>query len=620
MGPGYLWFRIWFELKRKTGWLKRDFPTQVPEVSTPGLAIWRKMEKSWPWTERESLEIPKNQNTELQQKAEAILKGEINLFQSSIHCFTDRHDWTRNPITGFQYNNLLHWSQIADLSLEAGDIKYVWERSRFTQFHTLIRYDHHFNLDHSEWVFQEMESWIEANPINCGPNYRCSQEISLRVFNWLGALQFYKNSANLTGARWSLYIKHMYWQIHHVRKNIQFSRIAVRNNHAITETLALYIFGCLFPNLPETEEWKTSGKKWFEQEVEYQIYEDGSYLQFSMNYHRVVVQLLTLAIRSAELQGERFAESVYQRAAASLKFLRSFQDPVSGQLPNYGANDGALFFQFTEKPYRVYTDQLNALEAALTGKMPDSNDAENALWFGKAVSSYVEIQQEKLPVLSLFSKGGYAGIKEKDTLTFFRAGSHKDRPSQADNLHVDLWHEGENIFRDAGSYKYNAPPDDQRYFFGSRSHNVVMVNGEDQMKKGPRFVWLNWSQARFLQTSEDTENWYLEGEIKAFQHISSKITHRRKISKSKSGPIWIVEDFLHGLSGEKLELLWHPSPVGCQKFEFLVENSNKEIIKGKEESGWYSGLYGKKEESPFFVFENRDSYFKTTIRPRANIQ
>lgn len=617
MGPRYLWFRVWFELKRKTGWLKKDFPTRVPQVSVPGLAIWRKMENNWPWTNRESLTIPKNQNAVLQQKAEAILNGEINLFLSSVHRFTDRHDWTRNPTTGFHYDNQLHWSQIADLSLEAGDIKYVWERSRFTQFHTLIRYDHHFDLDHSEWVFQEMESWIEANPINCGPNYRCSQEISLRVFNWLGALQFYKNSPNLTEERWKFFMHHLYWQMHHVRNNIQFSRIAVRNNHAITETLALFIFGSLFPDLPGTAEWKKSGKKWFEQEVEYQIYEDGSYLQFSMNYHRVVIQLLTLAIRFADIRGERLSEIVYQRAAASLKFLRSFQDSVSGRLPNYGANDGALFFQFTDKPYRVYTDQLNALEAALTGKNPSFPDDENASWFGFAQRQQVEIQSENLPQVSVYPIGGFAGIKEKETLTFFRAGNHKDRPSQADNLHVDLWHEGENIFRDSGSYKYNSSAEDQRYFFGSRSHNVVMVNGEDQMKKGPRFVWLNWSQARFLKTGEDDENWYLEGEISAFQHINSEIVHRRKITRSKSGPVWVIEDFLSGLSGEKLELLWHPSPIGQQRFQIQVEDLNRNLLKERTEMGWYSGLYGKKEESPFFVFENIDPYFKTTIQPKG---
>src|SRR5690606_39335330 len=48
--------------------------------------------------------------------------------------------------------------------------------------------------DLSEFVFAEIESWIDANPINHGPNWRCSQEISLRVFNWCFALYYYQNA------------------------------------------------------------------------------------------------------------------------------------------------------------------------------------------------------------------------------------------------------------------------------------------------------------------------------------------------------------------------------------------------------------------------------------------
>ncbi len=44
----------------------------------------------------------------------------------------------------------------------------------------------------------------------------------------------------------------------YVRKNIFFSKIAVRNNHAITETLTLFLVGMLFPFLPGSGEWKQS--------------------------------------------------------------------------------------------------------------------------------------------------------------------------------------------------------------------------------------------------------------------------------------------------------------------------------------------------------------------------
>ena len=617
MGWRYVRFRIAHEWRRRSGIMQSRFPVNPPPVSAPSLAWWKEETRAWLWPAKAEMQITKRPTSALKQSAEGILNGKILLFNSIPYHIDNQNDWVTHPITGFRYDVSKHWTRIPDLSPEAGDIKFVWERSRFGHIQSILRYDYHFDLDHSEWVLNEMDSWIAANPINCGPNYRCSQEISLRVFNWLGALSFYRNSPALTPARWDQYIYHMYWQIHHVRHNIDFSRIAVRNNHAVTETLALYIFGTLFPGLPGTGEWRLKGRAWFEEEIAYQIYPDGTFLQFSMNYHRVLIQLLTLGIRFAEIRGEKFAQTVYERAGASLYFLRTAQDPVSGQLPNYGANDGALFFQFTDKPYRVYTDQLNALGAALYRTVIfDISDSETSDWFGYTRQSYLQ-QSEDLPEDGqVFADGGYAIVKERDTLTFLRSGKHKDRPSQADNLHLDLWYRGENLFRDSGSYKYNADEADIRYFFGTRSHNTLMVSKEDQMLKGPRFIWLHWSQALQIAVHENPDDWVVEGKVQAFKQLSKRLIHHRRVTKIRNQPVWKIEDEVAGWQGELVEVLWHPSPFALAHFEIEAELPNGDLLPALVEEGWYSGLYGVKEPSPVLVFGFRAAKLTTTIRPK----
>ena len=57
------------------------------------------------------------------------------------------YNWITNPDTGFKYDINKHWTEIADYSKEAGDIKYVWEKSRFSFLYDIIRYDYHFNED-----------------------------------------------------------------------------------------------------------------------------------------------------------------------------------------------------------------------------------------------------------------------------------------------------------------------------------------------------------------------------------------------------------------------------------------------------------------------------------------
>ena len=42
------------------------------------------------------------------------------------------YDWVTNPEDNYRYNINDHWSRIEDLSSINGDIKYVWEKARFS--------------------------------------------------------------------------------------------------------------------------------------------------------------------------------------------------------------------------------------------------------------------------------------------------------------------------------------------------------------------------------------------------------------------------------------------------------------------------------------------------------
>ena len=101
--------------------------------------------------------------------------------------------------------------------------------------------------DQSQFVFEQIDDYVHVNKNHkSGRDYKCSQEISLRVFNWTFALYYYKDSEYLMKICLLKIMHFVYWQIHHVYKNIRFSRISVRNNHAITETLMLYLSDKLF--------------------------------------------------------------------------------------------------------------------------------------------------------------------------------------------------------------------------------------------------------------------------------------------------------------------------------------------------------------------------------------
>lgn len=605
MGPRYVGYRIFHEFEKRLGSLKKKHPVKTGIKNFISLSDWKKLPAKFPVQPKEEITFIKLPHSEIKKMTERIIGGDIKFFNYEWKKLGNDYNWITNPDTGYKYDISKHWSEIPDLSSQAGDIKYVWEKSRFSYLLAIIRNDYHFNEDQSEFILSEIESWIDRNPVNQGPNWRCSQEISLRILNWCYAIYFYRSSGALTEERWSKIQNTIYWSLHHVYNHINFSRIAVRNNHAITETLLLSISRILFPFIPETKMWSKKGSKWFEEEIAYQIYKDGTFLQFSMNYHRVVVQLLSLGITIKELNGERFSDVVYDRAYKSLEFLYQCLDEKNGYLPNYGSNDGALFFPLSSTDYRDYRPQLNTLHKILTGKhlFKELSLQEDSLWVchDLKVNNTMQPLQQHYGFMS-YPVGGYYILRDGDTFTFIRCGNHKDRPAQADNLHVDIWVNGKNILRDSGTYKYNTDKKFQDFFTGTLSHNTVVADNNSQMLKGSRFIWYYWSQALKAGWTEDENDFVFEGEISAFRFINPKARHKRKLIKVKGENVWIVADSIFGLNGKEKKQIWHHdgNPV-----IFKAVSDNKTAVPNHIHS-FNSEYYGYKSKgtATFFTFND----------------
>ncbi len=616
MGTRYLLFRTKYEVRRRTGKLQKQFPVTAEPITFKSLDDWRTTSTAFFFEGRDSVMLPREVSPALKKRAERILAGEVLFFS---HSWKKVKNWHTHPVSGYEYDATLHWSQIEDIDPIVGDIKYVWEKARFTFLLDIVRYDYHSGENHGEWVIEQILSWIDNNPLNQGPHYRCSQETSLRILNWTFALHFYKYSTCLTEERWQRIHNSIYRQLEHVFDNIEFSRIAVRNNHAISECLPLYLGGMLFTFYPAGKKWKVLGKRWLQEEIVYQVYPDGTYLQFSMNYHRVALQLMSWAIRLTELNKETMDELVYSRARKSMHFLHSCQDPSTGQLPNYGNNDGAWFFPLSDTDFRDYRPLLNTASLILDKKnlyTDVTGCLEDAAWYGFDVrrrerTSSVTVLPASTEV---FKRGGYYVHKDQDSLTFLRCGAYKDRPAQADNLHLDLWIKGENVLRDAGSYLYNTDEATIRYFAGTQGHNTVMLGNYDQMLKGPRFIWWYWTKSAIASVKEDDEKVILTGTIFAFPQAGKDIQHRRKITKWKNQLVWEIEDeLINKPSALPMIQRWHPSETGHRSLIWQVTDQEGQAVQAVTENGWYSSYYGSREQTKDLAFITTGNKLVTRI-------
>jgi hypothetical protein len=327
-----------------------------------------------------------------------------------------------------------------------------------------------------------------------------------------------------------------------------------------------------------------------------------------MNYHRVVVQLLTWGIVLSELHDDKFSEIVYTRAKKSLAFLDACSDPITGKLPNYGSNDGALFFKLTDCDYRNYRSQLDDLRGALYGQR--YFNLESFKWYGLSAEKIPYVYPQSVEV---FNKGGFYIMQEDTTKTFLRCGAYKDRPFQSDNLHLDIWVKGVNILHDSGSYRYNTPEEDIAYFNGSQGHNTVAVGDADQMLKGGRFIWFYWVKKAKAIISSEAEKYVFKGSIKAFKQLGKNIWHTRKVSKIKGENKWEIEDVVSNKGTATIYQYWHIPISHKDNISITTLDEDGCQLTPIIEKKWYSGYYGVKEKSIRVTFATEKKIFTTTI-------
>jgi hypothetical protein len=325
-----------------------------------------------------------------------------------------------------------------------------------------------------------------------------------------------------------------------------------------------------------------------------------------MNYHRVVIQLLSFGISVSELNNKPFSHNVYDKAYKSLNFLYQCLQEENGFLPNYGSNDGALFFPLSDSNYRDYRPQLNTLHKLLVGEhlFKEIDIIEDSNWFTSSlkVNGFNFIKLEKKFGCQSFDIGGYYLLREKSSFTFIRCGNHKDRPAHADNLHIDIWVGGKNILRDSGTYKYNTNKEDVNFFTGTASHNTVLIGENSQMLKGSRFIWYYWSQSLDASWYENEDQYIFEGKISAYNYLNPSASHKRVVKKIKNINTWIVEDETFNLDGHTKKQVWH-----FDDYNIHFHSEEKTNIEGIDSISYFSDFYGLKKEgrSKFFKFEKK---------------
>lgn len=494
--------RLVHEFKTRSGFLERQFVDDSKPISLDRAEIEGR------WQNRKTRFLPLPTSEQLQACVDAktwdaevgkicrnALAGRALFFSHWCSELGWPPKFNHDPVNDILWPSDTHWTDFARSGPPRNDIKLVWEASRFSlAFYFARNYIYTQEELWGESFWQLFESWVEQNPHDRTAAWACGQEIAFRSFAMIFAAMSLLDCSATTGARLASLEKLCLTFADRISKTIGYA-ISQKNNHAISEASALWIIGLVFSEYPDAHRWQKLGRKILEKETFRQIYADGSYVQHSMSYHRVMLDDLCLAVQVGRQNGQEFSKQFMERVGSSVVWLSEFVDPNSGRVPNFGSNDGANVLPLSCSDYLDYRPILHAAAKVFDVKYYQLNVgpwSEKAIWL-------INESREKQFIRSDRSSfweapiGGYYVLRGSDSYIFVRAAKLKDRPAQCDMQHVDLWFKGHNVFRDAGSYRYYHDDNElKRYFSSSFAHNTVTFPNGEQMVKGPSFMWLQW--------------------------------------------------------------------------------------------------------------------------------
>ncbi len=547
--------------------------------------------------------------------ADALCEGIFRFFEHQAINLGCPPNWHLHPVTGDEYPVDRHWSEIDDFA--GGDIKYVWEPSRFAWVYPLVRAYWRTQDDRYVRLFWQLVlDWRESNPPQHGVNWKCGQEVALRVMACCFGLYGFADSPESTPSRIAKLVQLLAVSGQRIEANLGYA-LSQQNNHGIIEATGLWTLGLMFPEFAASERWTRLGRESLEDQCRKLIDADGAFSQHSVNYQRVMLHACLWAVRLGELHGQPLSDELCDRVGRAGEFMWNLQDEATGRLPRHGANDGALVLPLTNCESQDYRPVVQASAWVRNRKrMIEAGPwDEELLWLGgaDAVASLVE-PDERCDWQGHSS--GYSVLRTQHGHCVTRAGSFRHRPAHADMLHADIWWRGQNVALDAGTYSYNAPPPWHTPLARTGSHNTVTVDGRDQMDRVGRFLWLPWlsGQQSPIVSSERGHLAYWEGSHDGYKRLASPVEYRRGILRIGSEH-WLIVDSLSSDAAHVYRLHWllmdapyeldEPrhhlqlkTPQGpydaCIAADATTELS---CVRGDRECarGWYAPHYGERQ-------------------------
>ncbi|VAW83428.1 Heparinase II/III-like, partial [hydrothermal vent metagenome] len=429
-----------------------------------------------------------------------------------------------------------------------------------------------------------IDSWIEHNPIGTGDGWE-PYTASLRIVNWIKYFSSLDNK-EIKGS----WLDSLALQAAWLEKNIEYHILA---NHYLKNAKALVFSGVYFEGV-DASRWLHKGLAIIKEEAAEQLLPDGGHYERSPMYHCIVTEdyLDFFNILSANNSAnQELIALIKAKIVKALAFLNNVTLP-DGDISLF--NDAA--FAIAPQP-----EQLYAYAQRLFGYS-------------------FERQFPKSAVIESCPDTGYYVIKNDKDMMIIDCGDvgpdYQPGHAHCDTLSYELALNGQRIIVDSGVHDYENS-ELRRYVRGTRAHNTVMIDNEEQSE-----VWGVFRVARRAKPVYANINKVSEHSVRfsgahdGYKRLQGEPMHERFIHYC-NGNLWEVTDVIKGSGFHLCESFIHIHPDFSARLDddsiCLLDNTNSVIaiitINSADqvsiEKGWYCPEFGKKFENDVVVLQTK---------------
>jgi hypothetical protein len=429
------------------------------------------------------------------ERAHAALRQEFDVFGTRVAFGEGKPvDWSLDVLSGYRYP--LEPVEQLRLQRPGTDPKYPW---------VLGRLDSVLALAQGYWVERDAAArarfarafvlqtidFLQANPTGQGVHWACPMEVALRAANLAQALAMFSEAEETQRPEFlvpvlSALAEHTAWVEAHLE-----DKGAIPNNHLVSNLVGLLVVGLLFPELPGAANQVALAVKGLRAQMEAQVHPEGTSFEGSTAYHRLAVELFTLAYVVGLGAGVTLGTGYTERLRRMYRATHSWCSE-QGLAPQVGDNDSGRVFPFRDRADLDH-GYLASLGAALFPEpsLAGGELSDEAAWLlgQPGLVRFRTLPAAPEPASVSYPVGGFHVLRGAGAVVTVSAGPQGQGGvgghSHNDKLSFELHLGGQPLIVDPGTGTYTRDPELRNFFRGTAAHNTLQLDGVEQAPIAP---------------------------------------------------------------------------------------------------------------------------------------